>query len=142
MAVDNLVDAILGHLPKNSVTADGVKQLMEIYKIQANQATFAARAQRVLREQALSQKVAKEKQAVVPVQANHQHTSKTFPNFEVEDNQANDPQATNGPPAISQDEDSPPAANTRQQRQTQTLTQDYMFQMMEIPGCKAPFTPA
>jgi hypothetical protein len=32
-AADNLVDAILGHLSKNSVTADTVKQLMEIYKI-------------------------------------------------------------------------------------------------------------
>ncbi len=27
---DNLVDSILGHLPKNSITADAVKQLMEI----------------------------------------------------------------------------------------------------------------
>jgi hypothetical protein len=29
-AADNLVDAILGHLPKNGITADAVKQLMEI----------------------------------------------------------------------------------------------------------------
>ena len=29
-AVDNLVGAISGHLPKNSITADTVKQLMEI----------------------------------------------------------------------------------------------------------------
>ncbi len=134
MAEDNLVDAILGHLPKNSATADAVKQLMEIYKIQADQATCAARAQRVLREQTLAQRVAKEQQPVEPVQANHQHTSTTFPNFEVEDNQANDPRATSKLPVISQDEDSPPAANTRQQRQTQMLTQDYMFQMMKMPG--------
>jgi hypothetical protein len=80
-AADNLVDAILGHLPKNSVTADAVKHLMEIYKIQADQAKCAARAQRVLREQALAQRVAKEQQAVEPVQANHQHTSTTLPNF-------------------------------------------------------------
>jgi hypothetical protein len=105
-AADNLVDAILGHLPKNSVTADTVKQLMEIYKIQVDQATCAAIAQRVLREQALAQRVTKEQQAVEPVQANQQHTSTTFPNFEVEDNQANDPRATSGPPVISQDEDS------------------------------------
>jgi hypothetical protein len=117
-AADNLVDAISGHLPKNSITADAVKQLMEVYKIQADQATCAARAQRVLREQALAQRVAEEQQAVEPIQANHQHTSTTFPNFEVEDNQANDPQATSGPPVISRDEDSPPSANTRQQRQT------------------------
>ncbi len=92
-AADNLDDAILCHLPKNSVTADSVKELMEIYKIQADQATCAARAQRVLREQALAQRVTKEQQAVEPVQANHhQHTSTTFPNFEVEDNQTNDEQ--------------------------------------------------
>jgi hypothetical protein len=170
-ATNNLADAILCHSPKTSVTADVVKQFMEIYKIQADQttcaaraqrvvtadavkqfreiykiladqATYAARAQRVLREQALAQRVAKEQQAVEPVQANNKHTSTTIPNFEVKDNQANDPRATNGPPVISQDEDSPPAANTRQQRQTQMLTQDYMFQMMEIPGYKAPFTPS
>jgi hypothetical protein len=141
-AVDNLVNAILDHLPKNSVAADAVKQLMEIYKIQADQATCEARAQRVLREQALAQSVAKEQQAVEPVQSNHQHTSTAFPSFEVEDNQANDPQAASGPPVISQDEDSPPAANTRQQWQTGMLMQDNMFHMMEVPGYKAPFTPA
>jgi hypothetical protein len=51
-AVDNLVDAISGQLPKNSITADVVKQLMEIYKIQAKKATCKASAQRVLRKQA------------------------------------------------------------------------------------------
>jgi hypothetical protein len=95
-----------------------MKQLMEIYKIQADQATYAARAQKVIKEQALAQRVTKDQQAVEPIQANHQHTATIFPNFEVKGNQANDPQAMSGPPVISQDEDSPPAANTRQQRQT------------------------
>ena len=84
-AADNQVDIILGRLPKNSVTTDAKKHLMEIYKIWADQATSAARAQRVLREQALAQRVTKEQQAVEPAQANHQHTVTTFPNFEVED---------------------------------------------------------
>ncbi len=68
-AAGYLVDAILGHLPKNRVTADSVKQLIEMYKIQADQATStcAARAQRVLREQASAQRVAKEQQAVESV---------------------------------------------------------------------------
>jgi hypothetical protein len=82
-AADNLVNTIFGHLTKNSITADTVKQLMEIYKIQADQATCAARAQRVLREQALAQRVAEEHQAGEPIQTNHQHTSTTFPSFEV-----------------------------------------------------------
>jgi hypothetical protein len=41
-APDNLVDAITGLMPKNSVTADAVEQLMEIYKIQAKKATCKA----------------------------------------------------------------------------------------------------
>jgi hypothetical protein len=38
-AADNLVDVIKGQLPKNSITADAMEQLMEIYKIQAEKAT-------------------------------------------------------------------------------------------------------
>jgi hypothetical protein len=96
----------------------------------------------VLREQALAQRETKEQQAMEPVQANHQHTSTTFPNVEVEDDQTNDPRARSGLPVILKDEDRLPAANTRQQQQTEMLTQDCMFQMMEISDFKAPFTPA
>jgi hypothetical protein len=49
-----------------------------------------------------------------------------------------------GTPIISQDNEediSHPAANTQQQRQIRTLTQDYMLHMMEIPGYTTPFTP-
>jgi hypothetical protein len=138
---DNLVDTISGQLPKNSITANTMEQLMEMYKIQANKATCKARAQRVLIEQALAQRVAKERQAE-PVQASHQHTPTIFPTFDVEDSQDNNPMAENGLPIISQDEDSLPSVNTRQQNQTRTLMQDYMFHMMKIPGHKALFTPA
>jgi hypothetical protein len=43
---------------------------------------------------------------------------------------------------ITQDKNgAPPPANTRQQRQTRTLTQEFMLECsMEIPGYKAPFT--
>jgi hypothetical protein len=140
-AANNLLDAISGQLPKNSITANAVEQLIKIYKIQANKATCKARAQRVLRKQALAQRVAKEWQAE-PVQTSLQHTPTTFPTFEVEDNQDNNPRAASRPLIISQDEDSPPSVNTRQQHQTRTLTQDYMFHMMEIPGHKALFPPA
>jgi Arc/MetJ family transcription regulator len=61
--VDNLVDVIKGQLPKNSITADAVEQLMEIYKIQTKKATCKAHAQRVLRENAQAQRVADEQQA-------------------------------------------------------------------------------
>jgi hypothetical protein len=43
-AADNLVDAISGHLPKNNITANTMEQLMEIYKMQADQATCKGRA--------------------------------------------------------------------------------------------------
>ena len=44
-------------------------------------------------------------------------------------------------PFITQDDDdSPPASNTRQ-RCKGTLTQDYMLHMMEQPGYKPPFSP-
>ncbi len=138
----NLVDVILGLLPKNSITANVMEQLMEIYKIQAEKATCKARAQRVLRAEALAQRVAEEQQAAEPVQASPRHTPTAFPTFEVEDSQDNNPSASSGPPIMSQDEDSLPSANTHQQRQIRTLMQDYMFHTMKVPGYKAPFTPA
>jgi len=111
-AADNLVDVITGQPPKNSVTADAVEQLMEIYKLQAKKATCDARAQRLLRETAQAQRVAEEQSSTT--------TSQAFPQVPT--------------PIISQDDDSPLAENTRQQCQVRTLTQDYLFQMMEIPG--------
>ena len=56
-AADNLVDTINGIIPKNMVTSDAVEQLMEIYKIKAKKATCEAQTQRVLWEQAQSQRV-------------------------------------------------------------------------------------
>jgi hypothetical protein len=41
-AADNLVNIISGQLPKNSITADAVEQLMEIYKTKAKKATCKA----------------------------------------------------------------------------------------------------
>ena len=74
----------------------------------------------MLRETAQAQRVAEEQSSTTP--------SQVIPQVPI--------------PIISQDDYSPPAENTRQQRQVRTLTQDYLFQMMEIPGHQAPFTPA
>ncbi len=45
---------------------------------------------------------------------------------------------------ILQDEDdnkqSSPASNTHQQRKVRTITQDYLFHMMDIPGLTKPFS--
>ena len=56
-SADNLVDTIKGVIPKTNVTSDAVEQLMEIYKIKAEKATCKAQTQRVLWEQAQSQRV-------------------------------------------------------------------------------------
>ncbi len=128
---------------KHLVTSDAVEQLLEIYKIQAEKATCEARTQRVLREQAQAQRV-KEQQLVAEQQASPLTTPTSFPDLEVDLYPDMDIGLLRGTPIISQDKDndtSHPAANTRQQRQIRTITQDCMLHMMEIPGYTAPFSP-
>jgi hypothetical protein len=142
-AADNLVDTINGIMPKNSVTLDVVEQLIEIYKIQAKKATCKAQTQSVLWEQVQAQRV-KEQQLAAEQQASPHNSPTSSPDFEAETYLDMDIGTLQGTPIISQDnkEDiSHPAANTQQQRQIQTLTQDYMLHMMEIPGYTTPFTP-
>ena len=143
-AMDNLVDTINGIMPKNKVTSDAVEQLMEIYKIQAEKATCEAQTQRVLREQVQHAQRVKEQQLVAKQQASPLHTPTSFPDLEVDPYPDMDIRLLRGTPITSQDdvEDANhPAANTQQQRQIRTLTQDYMLHMMEIPGYTTPFTP-
>ena len=131
-AADYLTDAISGLLPTHTVTADAVDQLMEIYKQQVRDSINAATAQRVLRERTQAERVRNEQARSVTA----------FPPFELEESSPTDPSPSTIP-QITQDNnyDSTPAANTRQQRENRTLTQDFMLQCMEIPGYKAPFTP-
>jgi hypothetical protein len=141
-AADNLIDVILGQLPKNSVTADAVEQLMKIYKIKAEKAICKARAQRVLKEQVQAQRVRAEQQLQVPQPTSPKQNPTSFPSFEVEDSADKPKSARGGHNIISQDDNSPPSSNTHQQRQLPMLVQDYMLQMIETPGYTAPFTPA
>jgi hypothetical protein len=140
-ASDNLIDAISGLIPKPTVTADAIEQLMEIYKIQAHRSTCEAQAQRVLREKAQAQRVAEKQQATVQQMIPQQNPT-SFPVLEIEDSHSQGFSNKRRPPIISQDYNESPAHNTCQQHLTQTLTQDYMFHMMEIPGYKQPFTAA
>jgi hypothetical protein len=57
-ALDNVIDTISGLVPKPTITAHAIEQLMVIYKIQAHRSTCKAQAQRVLREKAQAQRVA------------------------------------------------------------------------------------
>ena len=63
-AADALTDTILGNFPTNTMTAQAVEQLMEIFKVQAEKATCEARTTRILREQAQAQRVLSEAQRV------------------------------------------------------------------------------
>ncbi len=99
----------------------------------------------MLREQAQAERVIEEKckrqQAATAPTAQVENQEAPAPTFQIEDENiaATAPQAI---PQITQDEyNSPPSANTCQQRKVRTLTQDFMLQCMEIPGYKAPFTP-
>ena len=115
---------------------------MKINKIEAKKATCEAQAKRVLREQVQAQKVRAEQQAQVPQPTSPKQIPASFPSFKVEDS-ADEPKSARGcHNNISQDDDSPPSSNTRQQRHLHMLTQDYMLQMIETPGYTAPFTPA
>jgi hypothetical protein len=112
-AADNPVDTISGLMTKNSVTVDAVKQLMEIYKIQAEKAMCKVQTQRVLQEQAQAQWV-EEQQLAAQQHASSQNSPRSLLSLEVNEYPDLDI-GTLETPIILQDnkEDiSPPAANT------------------------------
>jgi hypothetical protein len=84
-------------------------------------------------EQAQAQRVS-DKQQAAPQQASTQLTPISFPAFEIEATHKKTSVKTNESPVITQEEDSTQAANTRQQHQIQTWTQNYMVCMMEVSG--------
>ena len=135
-AADDLTEALAGVVPPPNMTRDAVDQLMTIFKQQAEKAKDDATTQRVLKERARAERVHNE-------EATQPTSSSTIPPLEVT-YPAIDVGSLRGTPIISQDEDdidtSTPAANTRLQRQVRTLTQDYLFHMMDIPGITKPFT--
>ena len=124
-AADNLTDAITGIVPPPNMTTDAIDQLITIFKSQAENAKDTATAQRVLNKgRAQAQRVLTE--------ANHQ-----------EDIEVPTTQHIRNTPFISQDDHldtSTPAENTRLQRKVRTITQDYLFHMIDTPGRAQPFT--
>jgi hypothetical protein len=140
---DYLTDAILGLVPTPMGTQDAVDQLMVIFKQQARAAKDAATAQRVLRERTQVERVIKEERQAHVAKETTQAQVTALPTIEIKE--LNDiAESPQGIPQITQDEynkyTTPPLANTRQQRETRTLTPEFMLQCMEIPGYKAPFT--
>jgi hypothetical protein len=153
-AADSLTDDIAGLIPTLTSTMDAVDQLMVIFKQQACAANDAATAQRVLRERAQAERVIEEERQPSEAQTNKTPTSfppipeitgqtTASPSFELEEPNSI-PALPQGIPQIMQDDfnnyNDSTAANTRQLRETRSLTQDFMLHCMEIPGYKAPFT--
>ena len=106
---------------------------MVIFKQQAKKAKDDATTQRVLKERAQAERVHNESMS------NHSpHTPVEVPYPDAEFGHV--PET----PVISQDEDDTirayPAANTRQQRKVRTITQDYLFHVMDSPGRTKPFS--
>jgi hypothetical protein len=132
-AANDLTNAIAGVVPPPNMTQEAVEQLMVIFKQQAEKAKDDATTQRVLKVRAQAERVHNESMS------NHS------PHMPVE---VPYPDAKFGhvpeTPVILQDEDDTirayPAANTRQQRKIRTITQDYLFHMMDIPGHTKPFS--
>ncbi len=97
----------------------------------------------MLRECAQAERVIKEERQAHLAQETTQAQVTALATFEIKE--PNDiSESPQGIPQITQDKydkyTPPPSANTQQQWETQTLTQEFMLQCMEIPGYKAPFT--
>ena len=135
-AADDLTDALAGVVPPPNMTWDAVDQLMRIFKQQAEKAKDDATTQRVLKESARDERVHNEESNQPAIPSPLPPLEVTYPAIDVG--------MLQGTPVISQDDDniihSTPSANTRYQCQVRTLTQDYLYHMMDIPGITKPFT--
>jgi hypothetical protein len=150
-AVDSLTDAIAGIVPPPNMTMDAIDRLINIFKSQAEKAKDAATAQRVLKERAQAQRVLTEANHQEEVPRTEPISNPTaqrlvedtpFPPLEVEYPNI-DVGILHNTPFISQDDHldtSTPAQNTRHQREVRTITQDYLFHMMDTPDLAQPFT--
>ncbi len=123
------MDAISALVSQTTITADAVDQIMAIFKLQAKANKDTVTAQSVLRNCAQAERVAKEKQALEnALQLEIQHGQVTpSPIFQVKNTE--DPaSAKSALPNITQDEyKAPQFANTRQQRRTRIITEDFML---------------
>ncbi len=131
-AADHLPDAIAGLIPTPTIAADAINQLMTIFKLQARANKDNAAAQRVLRERAQAEMVIQEEeqQRQAMQECQQEQASPSTVTLELEE-ESNDTPTPSHIPQITQEEyESPPAANTCQQQETRTLTQDFMLQCM------------
>jgi hypothetical protein len=103
-AADNLTKALAGIIPPPNMTTDTIKQLINIFKTQAEKEKDKVTVQRVLKEQAATQRL-HNKAATTTTSPPLPPLEVTYPDLDLE--------MPRGVPVISQD-DNPPAAHTRQ----------------------------
>ncbi len=141
-AANNLTNAIAGILPPPNITTDAIDLLLNIFKLQAEKEKDAATAQRVLKVHAQAERVGtktKDHSSSKEPTTNPTTTTVTipmsFPPLEVEYPDL-DTGMLQGTPMMLQDEmgnNSSPAANTCLQQKVRTITQDYLFHLMDTP---------
>jgi hypothetical protein len=142
-ATDNLTNAIAGIIPPPNITTDAIDQLINIFKLQAKKEKDAATAQRVLKERAQAERVGTKTKDCSPSTAPKAKPTTTtvttpmsFPPLEVEYPNL-DTGMLQETPMTSQDKmgnNLSPTANTCLQQKVRTITQDYLFHLMDTPG--------
>jgi hypothetical protein len=144
-AADNLTDAIAGIILPPNITTNAIDQLINIFKLQATKNKDAASAQRVLKERAQAARVSNKTKEQSPTTKPTTTTTTTpmpFPPLELEYPDLNTGMLQ-GTPMISQDEignNSLLAANTCLQQKVRTITQDYLFHLMDTSELPRLFT--
>jgi hypothetical protein len=145
--VDNLTLAIAGVVPPPNMTTDTINQLMHIFKQQAETVKNNATVQRVLKERAHAERMLNEAEpnptpTTTPSAAPTTNPTTTFPDLEIRypNSDVGPPRKT---PVASQDDYESVSqlyANTRQQCRDRTITEDFLFHMMDMYTPTQPFT--
>jgi hypothetical protein len=164
LAADRLTSAIEGALPTTTSTQSGVQQLLDIFKQQANGAKNEITAQRVQMAEAAAQRVLDESKAdeifraetaaaqrvLEESKADEMSPAEIATQREVEEREedkifqavTNDEYQTTdesekGVPTITQDDDEEqqqPTNHRPRTRSTRTLTDEFVYNMMELPS--------
>ncbi len=148
-AANNLTNAIAGIIPPPNITTDAIDQLINIFKLQAKKEKDTATAQRVLKEHAQAERVGTKTKdhsprttPTVKPTTTTVTTPMSFPPLKVEYPDLNTGMLRETP-MTSQDKmgnNLSPAANTCHQPKVQTITQEYLFHLMDTPGLPRLFT--
>jgi len=127
-AADSLTEAIDRANPKPGMTRDAIDPLISIFKAQAEKEKDAVTAQRVAKDRTQAERVRNEEAATMAPTEDVRFKVDKYPNVD----QGNMSQNR----VITQEEDnsqSTPAANMRQQRRERTVTQEFVYSIIDLP---------